>query len=280
METVLPLARLEEMQAYMDPRVLRHIHEGQSEAFEGFEGFDLIAFDWYDVRSDRTEDARFLLYLDQERLLCFCGEERGLTRAREIFAALEEEPLSREQLLHRFFVRLLMGDMDHLDALEGEIADGEDAVLARPDASSLAQIAAWRRELLRLRRYYEQLDSIFRELADNENSLLGSETARRFSNLGNRTERYLNTVQDLRESVAHLREAYQSQLSIRQNDLMKVFTVVTAVFLPLTLLTGWYGMNFAAMPELRWRYGYPAVIGLSAVIVGALLWWFKRKKWL
>lgn len=152
METVLPLARLEEMQAYMDPRVLRHIHEGQSEAFEGFEGFDLIAFDWYDVRSDRTEDARFLLYLDRERLLCFCGEERGLTRAREIFAALEEEPLSREQLLHRFFVRLLMGDMDHLDALEGEIADGEDAVLARPDASSLAQIAAWRRELLRLRR--------------------------------------------------------------------------------------------------------------------------------
>lgn len=280
METVLPLARLEEMQAYMDPRVLRHIHEGQSEAFEGFEGFDLIAFDWYDVRSDRTEDARFLLYLDQERLLCFCGEERGLTRAREIFAALEEEPLSREQLLHRFFVRLLMGDMDHLDALEGEIADGEDAVLARPDASSLAQIAAWRRELLRLRRYYEQMDSIFRELADNENSLLGSETARRFSNLGNRTERYLNTVQDLRESVAHLREAYQSQLSIRQNDLMKVFTVVTAVFLPLTLLTGWYGMNFAAMPELQWRYGYPAVIGLSAVIVGALLWWFKRKKWL
>ena len=280
METVLPLARLEEMQAYMDPRVLRHIHEGQSEAFEGFEGFDLIAFDWYDVRSDRTEDARFLLYLDQERLLCFCGEERGLTRAREIFAALEEEPLSREQLLHRFFVRLLMGDMDHLDALEGEIADGEDAVLARPDASSLAQIAAWRRELLRLRRYYEQLDSIFRELADNENSLLSQETARRFSNLGNRTERYLNTVQDLRESVAHLREAYQSQLSIRQNDLMKVFTVVTAVFLPLTLLTGWYGMNFAAMPELQWRYGYPAVIGLSAVIVGALLWWFKRKKWL
>ncbi len=280
METVLPLARLEEMQAYMDPRVLRHIHEGQSEAFEGFEGFDLIAFDWYDVRSDRTEDARFLLYLDQERLLCFCGEERGLTRAREIFAALEEEPLSREQLLHRFFVRLLMGDMDHLDALEGEIADGEDAVLARPDGDCLAQIAAWRRELLRLRRYYEQLDSIFRELADNENSLLSQETARRFSNLGNRTERYLNTVQDLRESVAHLREAYQSQLSIRQNDLMKVFTVVTAVFLPLTLLTGWYGMNFAAMPELRWRYGYPAVIGLSAVIVGALLWWFKRKKWL
>ena len=280
METVLPLSRLGEMRDVMDRRVLRHIHEGQSEAFEGFEGFDLIAFDWYDVRSDRTETGRFLLYLDRQRLLCFCEEERALTRAKSIFDALEEETLTQEQLLHRFFVRLLQGDMDHLDALEGEIADGEDAVLAQPDAACLEKISLWRRELLRLRRYYEQLDSIFRELADNENGLLGPETARRFSNLNNRTERYLNTVQDLRESVAHLREAYQSQLSIRQNDLMKVFTVVTAVFLPLTLLTGWYGMNFAAMPELRWRYGYPAVILLGAVIVGGLLYWFKRKKWL
>lgn len=280
METVLPLSRLGEMRDVMDRRVLRHIHEGQSEAFEGFEGFDLIAFDWYDIRSDRTETGRFLLYLDRQRLLCFCEEERALSRARSIFHALEEETLTQEQLLHRFFVRLLQGDMDHLDALEGEIADGEDAVLAQPDAACLEKISLWRRELLRLRRYYEQLDSIFRELADNENGLLGPETARRFSNLGNRTERYLNTVQNLRESVSHLREAYQSQLSIRQNDLMKVFTVVTAVFLPLTLLTGWYGMNFAAMPELRWRYGYPAVILLGAVIVGGLLYWFKRKKWL
>lgn len=280
METVLPLSRLGEMRDVMDRRVLRHIHEGQSEAFEGFEGFDLIAFDWYDVRSDRTETGRFLLYLDRQRLLCFCQGDRALTRAKSIFDALEEETLTQEQLLHRFFVRLLQGDMDHLDTLEGEIADGEDAVLAQPDAACLEKISLWRRELLRLRRYYEQLDSIFRELADNENGLLGPETARRFSNLGNRTERYLNTVQDLRESVAHLREAYQSQLSIRQNDLMKVFTVVTAVFLPLTLLTGWYGMNFAAMPELRWRYGYPAVILLGAVIVGGLLYWFKRKKWL
>lgn len=280
METVLPLSRLGEMRDVMDRRVLRHIHEGQSEAFEGFEGFDLIAFDWYDIRSDRTETGRFLLYLDRQRLLCFCEEERALTRAKSIFDALEEETLTQEQLLHRFFVRLLQGDMDHLDALEGEIADGEDAVLAQPDAACLEKISLWRRELLRLRRYYEQLDSIFRELADNENGLLGPETARRFSNLGNRTERYLNTVQNLRESVSHLREAYQSQLSIRQNDLMKIFTVVTAVFLPLTLLTGWYGMNFAAMPELRWRYGYPAVILLGAVIVGGLLYWFKRKKWL
>ena len=93
-------------------------------------------------------------------------------------------------------------------------------------------------------------------------------------------ERYLNAVQSLRESVAQLREAYQSQLSIQQNDLMKIFTVVTAVFLPLTLLAGWYGMNFANMPQLQWKYGYPAVILVSVGIVAALVIYFKKKKWL
>ena len=206
MRKVLPMSRIREMEPYMDAKVLDYIHEGQIEAFEGFEDFDLIAFDWYDVRSERTAASQMLLYLDR--------------------------------------------------------------------------IIAWRQELLRLKRYYEQLDSIFDELAENDNSLLGKQNTRRFANLGNRMERYLNAVQSLRESVAQLREAYQSQLSIQQNDLMKIFTVVTAVFLPLTLLVGWYGMNFVGMPELHWKYGYPAVILVSVGIVAALVIYFKKKKWL
>lgn len=77
-----------------------------------------------------------------------------------------------------------------------------------------------------------------------------------------------------------MREAYQSQLAIQQNQLMKLFTVVTVVFLPLTLLTGWYGMNFVGMPELTWKYGYPVAIVVSVVIVVALLRHFKKKNWL
>lgn len=95
-----------------------------------------------------------------------------------------------------------------------------------------------------------------------------------------RLDRYLGAVRNLQEVVSQLREAYQSQLSIQQNELMKLFTLVTAVFLPLTLLTGWYGMNFAHIPELTWRYGYPAAIVVSVVIVVLLLWRFKKKHWL
>ena len=95
--------------------------------------------------------------------------------------------------------------------------------------------------------------------------------------LRNRTDRYLSAVKNLQEMVSQLREAYQSQLSIEQNDLMKIFTVVTVIFLPLSLLAGWYGMNFAYMPELHWTFGYPAVILLSAVVVCICLYFFKRR---
>ena len=265
MRKVLPMSRIREMEPYMDAKVLDYIHEGQIEAFEGFEDFDLIAFDWYDVRSERTAASQMLLYLDREDLFVFCEDDAAEDAA---------------QVLHRFFVRLLRGDMAHLDRLEADISDGETEVLTGAHEAYLDRIIAWRQELLRLKRYYEQLDSIFDELAENDNSLLGKQNTRRFENLGNRMERYLNAVQSLRESVAQLREAYQSQLSIQQNDLMKIFTVVTAVFLPLTLLVGWYGMNFVGMPELHWKYGYPAVILVSVGIVAALVIYFKKKKWL
>ena len=250
MRKVLPMSRIREMEPYMDAKVLDYIHEGQIEAFEGFEDFDLIAFDWYDVRSERTAASQMLLYLDREDLFVFCEDDAAEDAAQAALLVPEEEALSNEQVLHRFFVRLLRGDMAHLDRLEADISDGETEVLTGAHEAYLDRIIAWRQELLRLKRYYEQLDSIFDELAENDNSLLGKQ----------------NT--------------YQSQLSIQQNDLMKIFTVVTAVFLPLTLLVGWYGMNFVGMPELHWKYGYPAVILVSVGIVAALVIYFKKKKWL
>lgn len=144
----------------------------------------------------------------------------------------------------------------------------------------LHRIIAWRRELLRLKRYYEQLSAILDELAANENQLLTRPVRRRMVILGSRMDRYLGAVRNLQDIISQMREAYQSQLAIQQNQLMKLFTVVTVVFLPLTLLTGWYGMNFVGMPELTWKYGYPVAIVVSVVIVVALLRHFKKKNWL
>ncbi len=281
MQTVLPFCRLAEVAPYMDAKVLDYLNEGQIETFESFEEFDFLAFDWHDVHSDRQTDPQLLLYLDREDLFIFCQDETASAQIQSMVRELTEDgEMENGQLLYRLFVRLLKGDMAHLDQLEAEVNDGEKEILSGGKQSYLDRISTWRRELLRLKRYYEQLDSIFDEMAANDNGLLEKSGVRRMVILSSRTDRYLSAVRDLRESVTALREAYQSQLSIQQNDLMKIFTIVTVIFLPLTLLVGWYGMNFIGMPELQWKYGYPAVTAVSIVIVAVLLWYFKRKKWL
>jgi magnesium transporter len=81
------------------------------------------------------------------------------------------------------------------------------------------------------------------------------------------------------EYINQVRESYQAQIGIEQNNVMKVFTMVTSIFLPLTLIAGWYGMNLQ-MPEFKWKYGYLFIIATCFLV--SIIWfvWFKKKKWL
>lgn len=284
-QLVLPFSRMAEAAPYMDPTRFHYISQDQSESFEGFDDFDLLAFDWYDVHSQRTDTAKILVYVTRAELFFFCESAAALERVQGIVAELpQDESLSTEQALYRFFGRLLKGDMDYLDRFELAINEAEASILsgvpAAQKTNALQQIIAWRRELLRLKRYYEQLSAILDELADNDNqpALPGPQPPHEHP--GQPDGPLSGAVRNLQDILSQMREAYQSQLAIQQNELMKLFTVVTVVFLPLTLLTGWYGMNFVGMPELGWRWGYPAAIGVSLLIVAGLLRHFKRKKWL
>jgi magnesium transporter len=279
MQDVLPFSRIAETAPYMDSKVLDYINEGQIETFESFPDFSIMSFDWYDVGSRSEDCPQILAYIDREDLFFFCEDSAAEEKVRSILSAeTGEQELTNGQLLYRFFARLLKGDMSHLDQIETEITETENQMLSALQEGYLDKIVQFRKELLKLKQYYEQLDSIFDEAAANDNGVLDKQLTRRFTILSSRTDRYLNSVASLREYVAQLREAYQAQIDIQQNDLMKVFTVVTAIFLPLTLLVGWYGMNFS-MPELHWRYGYPTVIAASVLLVVGLIVYFKKKKW-
>ena len=85
-------------------------------------------------------------------------------------------------------------------------------------------------------------------------------------------------TQFLYEELVRIREALDAALSYEQNRIMKVFTTVTTVFMPLTLITGWYGMNFEGMPELHWQYGYVFVGVISILVILVCIWFFRKKK--
>ena len=292
MYKVFSFTNTDEAAPYMDKKILRYIDEQITDSFECFKDCDILAFDWYDVQSEKKEDFKMLLYLDGKDLLVFCETSEAEEKANMILHTMTgEEGATNERLFYHFFSLLLKGDMDFLNNLEEEISNNEDKVLSGDKASYLKYITAWRQELLRLKRYYEQLNFIFDEMTVNDNQLFSEDGVRRLMTLRNRTDRYLSAVKNLQEMVSQLREAYQSQLAIEQNDLMKIFTVVTVIFLPLSLLAGWYGMNFSHIPELKWKYGYPLVIaslgyalfGVGVEIAGItvskiIVKWFKGKE--
>lgn len=138
-----------------------------------------------------------------------------------------------------------------------------------------------RKQVSALARYCAQLEDMFEDLGNAaQEAALSPAEARSLALSGERAHRLREDTLGLREYLLQIRELYQAQIGIRQNEIMKLLTVVTSIFLPLSLIAGWYGMNFTYMPELHWPWAYPAVIGVSlAIAVGSMLFFKYKKFW-
>jgi magnesium transporter len=90
----------------------------------------------------------------------------------------------------------------------------------------------------------------------------------------------VDTIDTLREMVSSGLDIYFSSISYRSNAVIKILTIITTIFMPLTFIVGIYGMNFEHMPELKWEWGYPLVLGVMVAIVIAMLGFCKGKKWI
>lgn len=198
---------------------------------------------------------------------------------KELFESLQHTSnykVNESKILFLLLDKLTSKDSLVLNKIESRIAAIEEQVMSSIEKDFTGEIIKLRKELLYLKRYYEPLIDIAESLEENENGFMEEGALRYFKMLINRIQRLNNNVINLRDYVTQVREAYQAQVDIRLNNTMKLFTVVTTIFLPLTLIAGWYGMNFKFMPELSWLYGYPAVIVLSLVVVAVCLVYFKR----
>ena len=154
----------------------------------------------------------------------------------------------------------------------------ESAVLEGTLKNFDSRMIAYRKEFSGYSHYYSQLVDFSDIIQENARAFLTAEEQDMFRLFSERAGRLREETNLLREYCMQIREVYQAQLGIRQNEIMKTLTVVTVIFMPLTLIAGWYGMNFAGMPELRSSWGYPAVIAASALIVLVCIWFFKKKK--
>jgi len=186
--------------------------------------------------------------------------------------------ISTEKILYNLIDKMTIKDYNMLSNLESEISGVEEDVLEGKTKDYAKDIVLLKNKLLFLKKHYEPLLDIVENLTENENKVLDEKSIAYFVILFNRIERLNRKVGNLRDYVTQIRESYQAQLDINLNNTMKLFTVLTAVFSPLTLIVGWYGMNFTTMPEFHWKYGYVFVIFLSLAVLSFCLWIFKKKK--
>ena len=182
-----------------------------------------------------------------------------------------------DDLLMDFLLALVQEDLAEIQSLEDRMSALEQDVLCERTEKFISRISNVRRELNRRSRYYTQLTDMAATIQENAGDLLDACSQSRLQYVMRRLNRLYDETQMLREYASQVSSEYQAQVDIAQNRIMKLLTIVTTVFMPLSLITGWYGMNFANMPELEWEYGYPAAVALSVLVVGGCLLYFRRK---
>ena len=187
---------------------------------------------------------------------------------------------SLERFLYDLLETTIGQDLALLEKSEHQLNQLEEAILRGEVDSYPAEMNNIRGNLLDLRVHYEQLIDLAQELEENENGFFAEENLRYFRLLTARAERLRNMVGSLRDYTVQLRDLIQTRIDVKQNRIITLLTVVTTIFTPLTLITGWYGMNFKYMPELEFRGSYPIVILVSLSIAIGCLIYFKKKKWM
>ena len=188
-------------------------------------------------------------------------------------------PDTPDAFVAALLISLIRDDLPYIQQLETRLTNLEQAVLDNETSRFLHQMSVIRKELNRANRFYAQLSDFAASLLEEAEDLFTAQSKKRVNHFLRRVENLRGETRMLHEYATQISSEYQAQVDIAQNRVMKVLTIVTAIFLPLSLIAGWYGMNFRGMPLLEWRYGYPVVVAVSALVVAALIWYFKRKKW-
>ena len=226
------------------------------------------------------DDCTFSFVLDEKGVVFIDDSGRAEEMIKSIQRTKKWKLPSLERFLYDFLDQIIKDDLRIMENYDVELDNIEQKILNEKDSVPLGRVNEIRSDIRYLRIHYEQLMDLGQEFTENENNFFKQENLRYFRLFLDRMARLHDTSTSLRDYTMQLRDLYKTHLDIKQNSIMTVLTVVTSIFLPLTLIVGWYGMNFKYMPELEWKWGYPVIIAVSVIIVVFCLIFFRKKKWL
>ena len=249
---------------------------------EGYLYLVLRLLDW-DEASQEIRTSQLSVVLGPHYVLSF--EER----ASETFAPLRDRirrSVGRIRRSGADYLAYAIMDVvvDHyfglLEHLDEQVENLEVRLVASPTPEMLGQLNRLKRQALFLRKSIWPLREVIARLQRRDSALVSDGTTPYLRDLYDHVVHVIDTVETLRDMLSGMLDVYLTGVSNRMNEVMKVLTVISTIFIPLTFLCGLYGMNFKDMPELSLEHGYALLWVVMLAITGTLVAFFRRKRWL
>lgn len=207
--------------------------------------------------------------------------KQKINELRAVKPILWEQEVSEPDRFLYFLIDLVVDNYFVVgDRIEVKIEKLEEDILMHTKRSHLSEIIGLRSEILWLKKMLGPQKEVINILNKKDLRLIDDQLQKYFSDIYENAVKISENFDTFRELVGNLREAYQSAISNRANEIMRVFTAITTIFIPLTLITGIYGMNFEHMPEIHWKYGYYVVIGVMVALGVGMFYIFRKKDWI
>jgi magnesium transporter len=270
----------------LHPLILEDIvTAGQRPKFDNHERYAYIVLKMlsYQLAGDTIESEQISIVFGANFVLSFqekVGDVFDPIRDRIRFAKGRVRKMGADYLAYSLLDAIVDSYFGILEKIGERIENLEDELIERPTERILRQIHALKREMMSLRRSVWPLRELLSAILRDESPLICRQTHIYLRDVYDHTIQIIDTIESFRDIVAGMLDIYLSSISNRMNAVMKVLTIIATIFIPLTFVAGVYGMNFRYMPELEWRWGYPASLLLMLAIVAVMLVYFRRKKWL
>ena len=257
----------------------------QRPKIEGFDGYAFIAAKMisYDDRANKIKSEHISIIWGHGFVVLFLQDPEDLFAP--IRQRIESEKgrirsMGADYLVYALVDAVVDYYFHVLEEIGERIEQLEDEVVSNPTVRTLRSIHRVKREMISLRRSIWPMREIVNSMVRDESPLITDGVKIFLRDLYDHTVHVIDSVETMRDILTGTLDVYLSSVSNRLNEVMKVLTVMSSIFIPLTFIVGVYGMNFHHMPELAWRWGYPAVWGVMLSLSLALLVLFKRKKWM
>jgi magnesium transporter len=276
----------------LHPLVLEDILTDQRPKVEDYEDYIFIVLKmlYYEEAEDDDEIGDFNIDMDQVSIIfgknfIISFKEKDV----DIFRPLRERLRTskgriRKQGADYLAYSMIDSIVDHYFVIMEKLGDRfeelEDSVVSNPEPGILPAIYNLKRDMLFLRKSVWPLREAISRMQRMDSHLISETTRIYLRDVYDHTIQVIENIETFRDMSASLLETYLSSLSNKLNEVIKLLTIISTIFIPLTFLSGLYGMNFTHMPELEHPYGYPAVLVLMLLVVAVMLAYFYRKKWI